>query len=100
MRRLIWISVLAIALAVPAVGFALSGDNDGTLSGKAGTGKGYLNFNGSVVGRLQRGSIRGTDPVAVDGGGLGFPNCDVESDRSGTTLNRNDTIKGRSGNDL
>jgi len=100
MRRLIWISVLAIALAVPAVGFALSGDNDGTLSVKAGIGKVYLNFNGSVVGRLQRGSIRVTDPVAGDGVGFEFSNCDVEIDRSDTTANRNDTIKVCSGTNL
>jgi len=97
MRRLVWIAVLAFALAVPAVGLALSGDNDGTLSVRAGvtgpTGKVYLNFNGSVVGRLQRGFIQVTDPVASDGIGFEFSNCDVERDKSDTTLNKNDTIK-------
>ena len=32
MRRLVWITVLAIVLAAPAAGFALGGDNDGTFS--------------------------------------------------------------------
>jgi len=100
MRRLVWITVLAFALAVPAVGLALSGDNDGTLSVKAGVGSVYLNFNGSAVGRLQRGSIKVTDLVAGDGVGFDFSNCDVERDRSDTTLNRNDTIKVCRGSNL
>ncbi|OLE29669.1 MAG: hypothetical protein AUG43_05595 [Actinobacteria bacterium 13_1_20CM_3_68_10] len=45
MRRLVWISALAFALAAPAVGFALSGDDDGTLSVKAGVGNVNVNFN-------------------------------------------------------
>jgi hypothetical protein len=93
MRRLVWISALAFALAAPAVGFALSGDNDGTLSVKAGVGRVYLNFNGSVVGRLQRGFIQVTDPVASDGVGFEFSNCDVERDKSDTTASRTDTVK-------
>jgi hypothetical protein len=93
MRRLVWISVLAFALAVPAVGFALSGDNDGTLSVRAGTGKVSLYFNGSAVGRLQHGAIQVTDPVAGDGPGFEFSNCDVVRNKSDTTTNPNDTIK-------
>src|SRR6266496_2966228 len=93
MRRLVWISALAFALAAPAVGFALSGDDDGTLSVKAGVGRVSLNFNGSAVGRLQRGSIQVTDPVAGDGVGFEFTNCDLERDKSDTTTNRNDTIR-------
>jgi hypothetical protein len=93
MRRLVWITVLAFALAVPAVGLALSGDNDGTLSVRAGVGNVNLNFNGSVVGRLRGGSIQVTDPVASDGVGFEFSNCAVERDKSDTTTNRNDTIK-------
>jgi hypothetical protein len=93
MRRLVWISVLAFALAAPAVGLALSGDNDGTLSVKAGVGRVSLNFNGSAVGRLQHGSIQVTDLVAGDGVGFEFTNCDVERDKSDTTTNRNDTIR-------
>jgi hypothetical protein len=94
MRRLIWISVVAIALASPAVGFALNSDNDGTLSVKAGVGRVSLNpFNGSAVGRLQHGSIQVTDPTAFDGVGFEFSNCDFEKDRSDTTTNRFDTIK-------
>jgi hypothetical protein len=93
MRRLVWISALAFALAAPAVGFALSGNDDGTLSVKAGVGRVSLNFNGSAVGRLQRGSIQVTDPVAGDGVGFEFTNCDLERDKSDTTTNRNDTIR-------
>jgi hypothetical protein len=93
MRRLVWISALAFAFAAPAVGFALSGNDDGTLSVKAGVGRVSLNFNGSAVGRLQRGSIQVTDPVAGDGVGFEFTNCDLERDKSDTTTNRNDTIR-------
>ncbi|MDP9307658.1 MAG: hypothetical protein M3P15_05050 [Actinomycetota bacterium] len=85
MRRLVWLSVLAIALVVPAVGFALSASDDGTLSVKAGIGKVYLNFNGSVVGRLQRGSIQVTDPVVSDGIGFDFRGCQFVRYKSDTT---------------
>jgi hypothetical protein len=84
MRRLVWLTVLAFALAAPAVGFALSGADDGTLSVKAGIGKVYLNFNGSAVGRLQHGVIQITDPLANDGPGLDFSGCE-ERDRIDTT---------------
>jgi hypothetical protein len=85
MRRLVWLTALACMLAAPAAGFALADDADGTLSVKAGIGKVYLNFNGSAVGRVQRGSILVTDPVAGDGIGFDFSNCDVEKDRTDTT---------------
>jgi hypothetical protein len=84
MRRLVWLTVLAIALATPAVGFALSGTGDGTLSVKAGIGKVYLNFNGSAVGRLQHGVIQINDPLPNDGPGLDFSGCE-ERDRIDTT---------------
>ncbi len=84
MRRLVWITVLAFALAVPAMGLALSGDNDGTLSVKAGVGRVNVNFNGSAVGWLRSGFIQVTDPVASDGVGFEFLNCDVERDKSDT----------------
>ena len=90
MRRLVCFSVLALGLAIPATGFALTGlggsDDDGTLSVKAGLGKITLNpFNGSAVGRVQRGSIRVTDPVTSDGIGYDFfGSCD-ERDRDRTT---------------
>jgi len=84
MRRLVWLTVLAFALAAPAVGFALSGTDDGTLSVKAGVGKVYLNFNGSAVGRLQHGVIQITDPLPNDGPGVDFSGCD-ERDRIDTT---------------
>jgi hypothetical protein len=93
MRRLVWIIMVAAALAVPAVAFALSGDNDGTLSVRAGVGRVGLTFNGSAVGRVQRGLIQVTDPVASDGVGFEFSNCDVEKDKSDTTTTKGDTIK-------
>jgi hypothetical protein len=92
MRRLVWLTVLAFVLAAPAAGFALTGDDDGTLSVTAGIGKVYLNFNGSAVGRVRSGSIRVTDPVASDGLRYDFSNCDVEIDKSDATTNRTDTI--------
>jgi hypothetical protein len=92
MRRLVWITVLAFFLAAPAAGFALAGDADGTLSVKAGIGKVYLNFNGSAVGRLQHGVIRVVDPVASDGFGVDFSGCEVEKDKSDTTVNPSDTV--------
>src|SRR5439155_24673626 len=91
MRRLVWISALAFALAAPAVSFALSGDDDGTRSVKAGVGSVNVNFNGSAVGRRQRGSIRVIDPVASDGGGFEFMNGLLGRDQSHTTTNPNDT---------
>jgi len=84
MRRLVWFTVLAFALAAPAVGFALTGTDDGTLSIKAGIGKVYLKFNGSAVGRLQHGVIQITDPLPNDGAGVDFSGCD-ERDRIDTT---------------
>jgi|GraSoiStandDraft_24_1057298.scaffolds.fasta_scaffold44961_2 hypothetical protein len=77
MRRLIGFTVLVIALAVPAVAFAIStlGD-DGSLSVKNGVGKVVLQpFNGSVLGRVVTGRV-----VIVDqslGGGSGSGSLDV-----------------------
>jgi hypothetical protein len=97
MRRLVWFTVLAFALAVPAVGFAVvAGSDDGTLSVKAGVGKVTLNFNGSAVGRLQKGSIQVTDPVASDGVGFDFWGCEKEIDKSdSTTLCRGSNLRFR-----
>jgi hypothetical protein len=92
MRRLVWLTVLAFALAAPAAGLGMTGDDDGTLSVKAGIGTVYLNFNGSAVGRLRSGSIRVTDPVASDGLGFDFSGCDAEIDKSDTTTSKTDTI--------
>ena len=102
MRRLIWLTALVIVLAAPAVAFAFAGvgQDDGTLSVKAGVGKVYLNFNGSAVGRVLKGAIRVTDPVATDGVGFEFSNCDVEIDKSDTTTSRSDTIKVCRGNNI
>jgi hypothetical protein len=92
MRRLVLLTLLAFALAAPAAGLALTGDDDGTLSVKAGIGRVYLNFKGSAVGRVQRGFVQVTDPVAGDGIGFDFSNCDVERNKSDTTTNKGDTI--------
>jgi hypothetical protein len=86
MRRLVCFTVLALGFAVPAAAFALSDDEDGTLSVKAGVGRVTLNpFNGSAVGRVQRGLIRVTDPVASDGIGYDFLGSCDERDRDKTT---------------
>lgn len=79
MRRLISLTVLAIALAVPAVGYAVAGgSDDGTLSVKNGIGRVYVNINGSVVGRLGgKASIQVVDPNPSDGLGAEFLGCDV-----------------------
>jgi hypothetical protein len=102
MRRLVWLTALVVALAVPAVAFAFTGDgqDDGTLSVKAGVGKVYLNFNGSAVGRVHDGSIRVNDPVAADGLGFEFSNCDVKKDLSDTTATKGDTIRVCRGDDI
>ena len=100
MRRLVWITVLAFLLAAPAAGFAVTGDDDGTLSVRAGIGKVYLNFTGSAVGRVHNGVIRVTDPVAGDGLGFDFSGCDSEIDKSDTTANKSDTITVCRGNYL
>jgi hypothetical protein len=88
MRRLVWLTVLAIALAVPAVGYAVVGGSpdDGTLSVKAGAGRVYLNITGTVVGRLGKGYIQVTDPNPNDGQGFDFVGCDAGSyDKSSST---------------
>jgi hypothetical protein len=102
MRRLVWLTALALALAAPAMAFAVvgSGQDDGTLSVKAGVGKVYLNFNGSAVGRVHDGSIRVNDLVATDGLGFEFSGCEVIKDQSDTTTNRTDTIKVCRGNNI
>jgi hypothetical protein len=97
MRRLVWFTVLAFTLAAPAVGFAVVGSSDdGTLSVKGGVGKVTLNFNGSAVGRLQKGSIQVTDPVASDGVGFDFWGCEQEIDKTNsTTLCRGTNLRFR-----
>jgi hypothetical protein len=81
MRRLISLTVLAIALAVPAVGYAVvgGGSDDGTLSVKSGAGRVYININGTVIGRLGKGYIQITDPNPNDGQGFDFIGCDPGS---------------------
>jgi hypothetical protein len=80
MRRLVCFTVLAIVLGGTAAGLALAGStDDGTLSVKAGIGKVNLNFNGSAVGRVARGSITVTDPLLGDGLGFDTWGCDPGS---------------------
>jgi hypothetical protein len=96
MRRLALLTVLAFFLAAPAAGFALTGDDDGTLSVKSGIGKVYLNFSGSAVGRVHNGVIRVTDPVASDGLGFNFSGCEEEHDRgTSTTICRGKDLRFR-----
>jgi hypothetical protein len=89
MRRLVRLTVLALALAAPAVAYAAVGglgSDDGTLSVRNGIGRVYLNFNGSVVGRLSgRGYVQVTDPNPNDGYGFVFTGCDVEYDKTTST---------------
>jgi len=87
MRRLVWLTVLAIALAVPALGYAVVGgsSDDGTLSVKQGAGRVYMNITGSVVGRLGKGYIKITDPNPSDGQGPYFFGCDGAYDKSTST---------------
>jgi hypothetical protein len=87
MRRLVWLTVLAIALAVPAVGYAVVGasSDDGTLSVKAGVGRVFTSITGSAVGRLDKGYIQITDPNPNDGLGFEFSGCDAKIDKSTST---------------
>jgi hypothetical protein len=86
MRRLVRLTVLALALALPPVGLAMGGgSDDGTLSVKAGIGRVFMNVNGTVVGRVGKGSIQVTDPNPSDGQGFDFFGCDVETDKSTST---------------
>ena len=94
MRRLVWLTVLAIALAVPAVGYAVVGgtSDDGTLSVKSGAGRVYLNITGTVVGRMGEGYIRVTDPNPNDGQGIQFWGCNARtSDPSTSTTTCHNT---------
>ena len=89
MRRLISLTVLAIALAVPAVSYAVVGgsSDDGTLSVKNGNGRVYMNITGTVVARLGKGYIQVTDPNPNDGQGFNFVGCDPGSyDKSASTV--------------
>jgi hypothetical protein len=88
MRRLVRLTILALALAAPAAAYAAVGglgSDDGTLSVKAGVGRVSLNFNGSVVGRLTKGVIYLTDPNPSDGYGADFTGCDFERDKTTST---------------
>jgi hypothetical protein len=86
MRRLVAFTVLALSLAVPAVGLAVTdGVDDGTLSVRNGTGKVVLQFSGSAVGRVGHGKIVITDPLDGDGAGFDLWGCDERFDKTDTT---------------
>jgi hypothetical protein len=92
MRRLVTLTVLAIALAVPAVAYAVAGgSDDGTLSVKAGAGRVYLNITGTVVGRMGgNGFIRVIDPNPNDGS-FDFLGCDATKNLSDSTKDIGDS---------
>jgi hypothetical protein len=94
MRRLVWFTVLAFALAAPAVGFALSGTDDGTLSVKAGM-QGLSELQRSLVGRLQHGVIQITDPLPNDGPGVDFSGCDERDWIDTTSICRGTNLRFR-----
>jgi hypothetical protein len=86
MRRLVVLTVLALSLAVPAVGFALNQlEEDGTLSVKNGVGRVVLQVNGSTVGRIGHGRVIVTDPIFSGGDGVDFWGCDKQYDLGETT---------------
>ena len=78
MRRLVGVTVLAIALAVPAVAFGLVAlADDGSVSVKNGYGRVALQpFNGSVLGRIAVGRVKIVDPVLGDSGSYDVWGCD------------------------
>jgi len=78
MRRLIGLTVLVIALAVPTAAFALAdlGD-DGSLSVKAGVGRIALSpFNGSTLGRVGTGRVTIVDQSLTGSGSFDVWGCD------------------------
>jgi hypothetical protein len=86
MRRLVGLTVLLLGLTVPTVAWAIVANaGDGTLSVRGGNGKVFLNFNGSVVGRIAHGRILATDPILSDGSGVDFWGCDRTRDLTDTT---------------
>lgn len=81
MRRLIGFTVVALALALPAVALALQANaDDGTLSVRNGHGKVALKpFDGSALGRVASGTVVIVDPVFGDGGSADVWGCDKQS---------------------
>jgi hypothetical protein len=83
MRRLVGFTVLVLALAVPAFGFAAAASDDGALSVKNGVGRVTLSpFNGSALGRVAKGKIWIADPVFGDGGTYDLLGCEKQTDIS------------------
>ena len=82
MRRLVGLTVLVIALAVPTLAFGVVAlTDDGALSVKNGVGKVVLSpFNGSALGRVASGKIVIVDPVAGDAGHVDLWGCDRQTE--------------------
>jgi hypothetical protein len=78
MRRLVGLTVLAIALVVPTVAFGVGElTDDGALSVKNGVGRVALApFNGSALGRVAHGRIKIVDTAFGDGGTVDVWGCD------------------------
>jgi hypothetical protein len=79
MRRLVLSTVLAVGVVLPTAALAFGGGGDGTLSVRNGFGRVTLRFTGSAIGRVAQGSIKVNDPIASDGVGYDFSNCDRET---------------------
>lgn len=70
MRGLLFPSLLAAALALPAASTAgTRAQGDGTLSVRGGKGIVAIAARGGVIGRFERGCVRISDPVEDDGSG-------------------------------
>src|SRR3954451_4547467 len=88
MRRLIIVTpLLLLALPAFALGAARSSKNstDGTLAVKNATGTIVINARGGVIGRLESGSVRITDPFDGDGSGPVVTGADRHRDVGTTT---------------
>ena len=94
MRRIV-LSLLALALAVPAAAVALGGDNEGTLSVRGGLGRVTLKFTGSAIGRVGQGVIYVNDPISSDGGGVDVWGCDRYDTRATAVSCTGDNIRFR-----
>jgi hypothetical protein len=95
MRRVVVSSVLALALAGTAAGFAPVGDNDGTLSVRNGAGRVTVKFTGSAVGRVGHGVIYANDPISGDGGGVDVWGCDRTGTKATAVVCSGDNIRFR-----
>jgi hypothetical protein len=79
------IAALAVTLPVTSAGAAVSGSDDGTLSVKNATGRILIRATGGFIGRLDKGSIRISDPIADDGTGPIVSGAERSHDLNDTT---------------